>query len=113
MAQERQDGNCGNPPMPREIGSKWTTFIQHQIQTMFQAAIPHIVQQIVDQMNVIAQHGSPSISKGAGSSAPYGSGGPRDSELEAKELKVVEPKKFAGKKSNEVCWWFAQLCLVY
>jgi len=45
MDQERLNTE-GAPPVPDGVGPDWAMFIQQQIQNVFQAAIPHMVQQI-------------------------------------------------------------------
>ena len=57
-----RDGIPGGLPMPENLGSKITTFIQQQIQSIFQSIIPHMVQQISKQVAGIPRLRSPSTS---------------------------------------------------
>jgi len=61
----------------------------------------------------IPWHGSPSISKGANDQAQCGVGEYREFGFGGRESKVAEPKRFLGKKGNEVYQWFVQLRLVF
>ena len=47
-----QEGLAAHPelPAPEGLGLEWPTFIQQQVQPVFQAAIPHMVQQISERI---------------------------------------------------------------
>ena len=68
-----------------------------------------MVQQISKQVAGIPQLRSPSTSSRGDERAHLGMGGHREHDYGVKESKVVQPKKFSGKKGNEVYRWFAQL----
>ena len=82
-------------------------FIQQQIQSVFQVAIPHMVQQILELAAVRPLSASPLVAtrivdpgyERAKSSESMG--------VVNKESKVAPPKKFSGKKGGEVYRWFA------
>lgn len=112
MDPERSAVDAG-PPTPEGIGSEWAAFIQQQIQLVFQAAIPHIVQQISDRALVPPSPVSPSAAVQRIDRASHGTGQYRDEDFDGKESKVAEPEKFSGKKGGEVYKWFAQLRLVF
>jgi hypothetical protein len=98
----------GAPPVPEGMGSDWATFIQQQIQNVFQAAIPHMVQQISERatppLSTPMQGGDPMVSR---PNMYWGE------DHRGKEFKVAKPDKFTGKKGGEVYKWFAQLRLVF
>lgn len=89
------------------------TFIQQQIQNVFQAAIPHIVQQISDRVAVVPQQLSPPESSRLDNQIQSKVQGTGEFEYRDKESKVADPEKFSGKKGNEIYRWLAQLRLVF
>ena len=98
----------GVPSVPEVIGSDWAIFIQQHIQNVFQAAIPHMVQQISKpappRLSTSMQGGHSMVSR------------PNMYQGEdhcGKELKVAKPDMFTGKKGGEAYKWFAQLRLVF
>lgn len=105
----------GSLPIPEEVGSEWTALIQQQVQNVLQAAIPHIVQQITDQVAARPRSGSPLNSNLGADRVGQGMGMGRHNTFEngSRESKVAEPEKFSGKKGNEVYRWFAQIRLVF
>lgn len=107
MDQERLNTE-GAPPVPDGVGPDWATFIQQQIQNVFQAAIPHMVQQI-------SERATPPLSTPlhGGETTMSTSNMYRGEYHRGKELKVAKPDKFTGKKGGEVYKWFAQLRLVF
>ena len=107
MDQERLNTE-GVPLVPDGVGPDGARFIQQQIQNVFQAAIPHMVQQISEQATPplsIPLHGGKIV---VSTSNMYGGEYHR-----GKELKVAKLDKFIGKKGGEVYKWFAQLRLVF
>lgn len=107
MDQERLNTE-GAPPVPNGVGPDWAMFIQQQIQNVFQAAIPHIVQQI-------SKRATPPLSTPlhGGETAVSTSNMYQGEHHRGKALKVAKPDKFTGKKGGEVYKWFAQLRLVF
>jgi hypothetical protein len=107
MDQERLNTE-GAPPVPDGVGPDWAMFIQQQIQNVFQAAIPHMVQQISERatppLSTPLHGGETAVSTSNMYGGEYHRG---------KELKVAKPDKFTGKKGGEVYKWFAQLRLVF
>lgn len=112
MDQERSAAGTGQP-VPEGMGSEWVAFIQQQVQNVFQAAIPHIVQQISERALVLPSPASPSAAVQPVDRAPHGTGRYRSEEFDSRESKVAEPEKFSGKKGGDVYKWFAQLRLVF
>jgi len=56
---EKEGTSAEASPLVLEgIGVEWTAFIQQQIQTMFQASISHMVQQISKRIGAMPQHAS-------------------------------------------------------
>ena len=51
MERERSPRNLG-PPLPERTRFNWAAFIQQQVQTIFQAAVPHIVQQNSERKSI-------------------------------------------------------------
>lgn len=102
----------GNRVVPEEVGSELVEFIQRQIQTVFQSAIPHLVQQISERATALPAQISPSTAVPSTHQDRH-----RVEKYELgvskKESKVAEPEKFTGKRSGEVYRWFAQLRLVF
>ena len=83
-----QEGLAADPELPalEGLGLEWTTFIQQQVQSVFQAAIPHIVQQISERTAVLQVSPLASIrvqGPSHGRSEEYN--------YEGKESKVVAP----------------------
>jgi hypothetical protein len=107
MDQERLNTE-GVPPVPNEAGPDWAMFIQQQVQNVFQAAIPHIVQQI-------SERATPPLPTPLhdGETAVSNSNLYQGEHHRGKALKVAKPDKFTGKKGGEVYKWFAQLRLVF
>ena len=105
-----QEGLAADPelPTPEGLGLEWAIFIQQQVQSVFQAAIPHIVQQI-SKRTAVLQVPPPASIKVQGPSH----GRSEEYNYEGKESKVATPEKFSGKKGGEVYKWFAQLRLVF
>ena len=98
--------------MPEGAGPDLAAFIQQQIQHVFQATIPHIVQQISDRV-MLPQPPSPSEVSRLDTQVRREVRGTREFESRERESKVANPEKFSGKKGNEVYCWFAQLRLVF
>ena len=100
----------GRLPVPGEMGSKWAALIQQQV---LQTAIPHIVQQIIEQVVARPRLGSLSNSHLGVDQVDCGMGSHGVLEDAIKESKVEQPEMFLGKRSNKVYRWFAQLWLVF
>ena len=101
------------PPGIEGSGSEWAAFIQQQIQSVFQAAVPHMVQQISELAVVRPLPASPSV---ATQTIDLGYERAKSSEsmgVDNKESKVAPLEKFSGKKRGEVYRWFPQLRLVF
>lgn len=113
MDRDHVDGVSRGLPVPETVGSEFTSFIQQQIQSVFQSAIPHLVQQISEQVAAIPRQRSPLTSIRGDERAYSRTGGHREPDVESRESKVADPEKFSGKKGNEVYRWFAQLRLVF
>ena len=103
----------GGLPMHGEVGPDWAALIQQQVQNVLQAAIPHIVQQITDQVSARQRLESPLNSNLGADKGCREMGKHNTFEDGSRESKVVEPERFLGKKGNEVYRWFAQLRLVF
>lgn len=111
MDRERGGEEPERIVVPEGVGPEWAAFVQQQVQTVLQAAIPHLVQQIVDQARVGSHQGSFSDRETDPMHPKAVRGG--ESEYGCKESKVAEPERFSGKEGNEVYRWFAQLRLVF
>lgn len=107
MERERPELGGGSR-IPAEIGSEWTEFIQQQIQTVFQSALPHMVHQISER--AMAPQASPSTT--THNIEPGQQRQEKDDWMD-RESKVAAPDKFVGKKGGEVYRWFAQIRLVF
>lgn len=87
----------GGSRVPAEIGSEWIEFIQQQIQSMFQSALPHMVQQISER--AMAPQASPSTTT---HNIEQGQQRPGKDDWMERESKVAAPDKFVGKRGREV-----------
>ena len=103
----------GGPPGIEGSGSEWTAFIQQQIQSVFQAAVPHMVQQISELAAVRPLPTSPSVAMRTVDPGYERAKSSESMGVANKESKVAPPKKFSGKKGGEVYRWFVQLRLVF
>lgn len=112
MAQERSNEEAAQS-LPEGLGPEWVNFIQQQVQAVFQAAIPHIVQQISERAVGRLDPVSPSTSTRVNDHTRLRSEGRDGEDFEGRDSKVATPDKFAGKKGGEVYKWFAQLRLVF
>lgn len=97
----------GSLPLSQEAMPEWANLIQQQVQSVIQAALPHVIQEVVDQVG-IRRPVSLGIDRGS-----QDVGGYNMIEGGVKESKVASPDRFYGKKGNEVYRWFAQLRLVF
>lgn len=113
MERENPEEKIGGLSLADGLGSELATFIQQQIQAVFQAAIPHLVQQISDRATTVLRPASPPISVKGGDRIYQGTEGHREFDGSIRESKVADPERFSGKKGNEVYRWFAQLRLVF
>ena len=112
MDREHVAGDPRGLTMPEGVGSELASFIQQQIQNVFQAAIPHLVQELSERATLGPGLVASSTS-GEEGRAPRRMEEPRGDGFHIKESKVAEPDKFSGKKGNEVYRWLAQLRLVF
>lgn len=110
-----REGNAtvGGFPGMEGLGSELAEFIQQQVQSVLQTAIPHIVQQISERAMV-----PPVIASllDTGRTAEMGHrrlAGGENYGYDHRESKVATPEKFSGKKGGEVYKWFVQLRLVF
>jgi len=71
------------------------------VQNVFQAAIPHIVQQILEQKLVLPLPISPSSALQRVNQAPHKTDRYCSKGFNYRELKVIEPKKFSSKKAGK------------
>ena len=99
MEGERPGLDSGNIPIPEGTGAEWAAFVQQQMQTVLQTALPHFIQQFADQAR--PSLGSPTPPQGAGGTHQH-LGRHELAEADYWESKVVEPERFTGKKGNEV-----------
>lgn len=106
-------GEGAGQPLPEGMESEWATFIQQQVQVVFQTAIPHIVQQIAERAGAQLNEASPSAARRINAPAQTRTGAHDGEGFENRDSKVAAPEKFAGKKGGEVYKWFAQLRLVF
>lgn len=113
MDRSGVDGEGTGFAGPEGAGSDLTAFIQQQIQNVFQAAVPHIVQQISDRTSMVSQQPALSEANRLDNQVRRNVQGTREFESGERESKVADPEKFSGKKGNEVYRWFAQLRLVF
>lgn len=113
MEQEQLGMEPGSIAAPEGVGSEWAAFIQQQVQTVMQAAIPHLVQQITGQVQVGPPRVSPPLSSREADRMHRGLELGNETGYQSKESKVADPERFSGKKGNEVYRWFAQLRLVF
>lgn len=103
----------GSLPLPEEAVLDWAALIQQQVQSVLQAALPHVIQQVVDQASarhcpVSPRSSSLRVDRDSRAMERYNM-----LEDGVKESKVAAPEKFSGKKGNEVYRWFAQPRLVF
>ena len=103
----------GGPSGIEGLGSEWAAFIQQQIQSVFQAAVPHMVQQISELATICPLLTSPSMAMRTVDPGYERAKSSESMGVANKESKVAPPKKFSGKKRGEVYRWFAQLRLVF
>ena len=103
----------GRPPGIEGSGSKWAAFIQQQIQSVFQAIVSHMVQQISELAAVRPLPASPSVAMRTVDPGYERAKSSESMGVASKESKVAPPEKFSGKKGGEVYRWFAQLRLVF
>ena len=103
----------GNIPTIKEATPDWATLIQQHVQSTLQAALPHVIQQIINQVGARHYPGSPRNSHSGADRSFQDPGRHNPFEERSTESKVVSPEKFSGKKGNEVYPWFAQLRLVF
>jgi len=112
MAQERSNEEV-TQSLPEGLGLEWMSFIQQQVQAVFQTAILHIVQKIsecsIGRPDPISPSGLTRVNNHTRSTSE----GRNSEDFEGRESKVATPDKFAGKKGGEVYKWFAQLRLVF
>lgn len=92
--------------IPTPTGAEWAAFVQQQVQTVLQATLPQIIQQVTNHTTAKPHQGSPTAAWKFDDAS-------HSSELGKKESKVANPERFSGKKGNEVYRWFAQLRLVF
>lgn len=97
--------------MPEGMGPELAAFIQRQIESVFQTAIPLIVQQLSSQTTLPPPPSFPSPIRQ--STGPAGAVRYEDEDGRGRESRVAKPEKFASKKGGEVYKWFAQLRLVF
>lgn len=112
MEREGHAADMASPAVG-EMSSVWAAYIQQQIQAAFEAAIPHIVQQISERTVV-----SPAVESSMPIASALGRTSGRLDEyngtgLDDKDSKVAAPDKFNGRRGGEVYKWFAQLRLVF
>lgn len=90
---------------PEGAGSEVAAFIQQQVQAAFQAALPHLIQQISEQVVIppLVESSSAAVRT---TDRAHEQGGEYD-------CKVAPPEKFSGKKGGEIYKWLAQLRLVF
>lgn len=110
-----REGNAtvGGFPGMEGLGAELAEFIQQQVQSVLQTAIPHIVQQISERAVVPPATASP---LDTGRTTEMGNRRLAEGEgygYDHRESKVATPEKFSGKKGGEVYKWFAQLRLVF
>jgi len=87
--------------------------VQQQVQSVLQAALPHVMQQVFDQASVRQCPESPQSSNLGADRGLRDPGRYNQFKERNTESKVAPPDKFSGKKGNEVYRWFAQLRLVF
>jgi len=110
MEGERPGLDSGNIPIPAGTGAEWAAFVQQQVQTVLQAALPHFIQQVADRARPSLGSPTPPQDIGGTHQHPERHG---LAEADYRESKVAEPERFTGKKGNEVYCCFAQLRLVF
>jgi len=113
MEQGRTDVGQGPQQVPEEIGAGWAEFIQQQIQSVFQAALPHLVQQISERAAASSTQASPFATNQGGDRELQRVSKFEDGRSGEREWRVAKPEKFTGKRGGEIYRWLAQIRLVF